>query len=189
VIFYILSWIGVAFLSAAHLMFAFGGHKRLATWISAIGASIALISAAGLSIWAVAFLNLAWVFISLYGTTVSERFIHTPKRDLAAFAFGAVSGLAWLWGPMGVSWVVSATYLIAWFAFSTGYASRREYLIACVISASMLVPALLMVRGEAFAANEYLGMIIGLAGVWRSRREITVQSKETTVPNAGPVTA
>lgn len=170
--YYVLSWVGVAFLSTAHLMFAFGGSKRIATWVSAIGAAFGLIAAAGLSIWAVAVLNLVWIFISLYGTTVAEMITYSRRRDLAAFGLGAISGLAWIGGPMAVSWAVSATYLIAWYAFSTGTASRREYLIACVMAASMLVPALLMVRGEAFAANEYLGMVISLVGVWRSRNTL-----------------
>lgn len=167
---YILSWLGVACLTAAHVMFAMGAPKRAASLVSACGAAIAFCAAAGLGIWAVAFLNAVWIGISLHGATVFEIYTRSKRRDLIALSTGPVVALAWLAGPDAVTWAVSLSYLAAWWLFSTGQASRREYLIACIMAAAVLVPALLTMQGEAFAANEYLGMIIGLLGVWRCSR-------------------
>lgn len=180
-IFHILSWAGVACLTAAHVMFAGGASKRSSSIVSALGAGLCMVAAAGLGIWAVTALNAAWICISLSGARVIETYRRSRARDLAALAIGPLVVWVWLLGPDAVSWAASAIYLSAWWMFSTGRASRREYLIACIMAGGALVPALLMLEGHAYAANEYLGMMIGLTGVWRGRCAIHGENSQQCV--------
>lgn len=166
-IFHILSWAGVVCLTTAHVMFAGGASKRAISIVSAAGAGLCMFAAAGLGIWAMTVLNAVWICISLSGSRVVETFARSAARDRAALSVGPMAVMFWLLGPDAVSWAVGAIYLTAWWCFSSGRASRREYLIACIMAAATLVPALLMLDGAAYAANEYLGMIIGLIGVTR----------------------
>lgn len=164
-IYELLSWVGVACLISAHFMVSFGFSKRLTSLISATGGGISAVAAIGMGVGSVAALNIAWMIISLRGASVTELMSDSRLGWYLAALQAPVLVLAWIFDVQIVAWLGSAFYVGLWIAFSLGIVSRRQYVIACIVTALFLVPALISLTAYAFAFNETFGVAVGASGL------------------------
>lgn len=164
-IYVLLSWVGIAFLTLAHILVSCSASKSVASVTSAIGAAISLCAAAGLGIWPVVALNVAWAAISIWGRLIIERSSPSPRNEITAIFITCILALFWLVNAQVVAWVCSAAYVIGWSCFSIGAIRREIYLTICIIAGIIIVPSLWLLNAHAFAVNETIGVFIGAYGV------------------------
>lgn len=167
--FQVLSWLGVAVLTLAHVQIACGWSKSLAHKVSTLGGVIAAIAAAGLSLWSVVALNVAWSLLNLSGISVAERRVEQRHSWIFLLSSHTLAlSFATYHSSEATSWMCSILYVLLGLLFALAKITREQYLSGCILVSVFLVPALWQLGGFAFAANEMLGAFIAFFGLWRA---------------------